>query len=631
MLFGFLALGLFWGLATGGGGGGLAGIAAVLTALQGFKKDKDKDEKKDEKSDKKEGDKKEEKPENKEGEKKEEKSDKKDGEKKDDDTLMRNKALAVMKKRIDSGEASEEEVADFNTVLSCTFDENGEELSPEMVSKNIEALPQDVRDRLNKNLKAAAKDPEALKEFQAEADKVTEQEAAAAVLECKAIHVENESKKKVAKLEKEMNDAVDALGKNPDEKELKNIKDKYTKDIEAVKAKTKSLADKFRADAKKAKGSSTDDEATAKLENELSDLENKKKELENKDEANKALEDKIKSEIEKDNFNGLTISEIENPSSDEKKKQRDEYMKSIGISDPALLVEYKNMQNASPEEKEEKEKAFKEKLDKEREKQIKDIDKQISDKKKEIENSKKTKEANTGTQQNKNTTTATEEKDEYTYKDEDGKEVVVKREKQEDGSYKYQKKVGDGEFEEAKEDDFKSAKDKQTKEPEPKTKEPEENVTTDDFEDGFSIEDKDGTKYFKRDGKFYMKTKNGKEVEEEDFDAWLKEVENNTEFDTSDLEDEATTDEEKKKQDPRKVWKQKTYKRGNKTFKTKSYYNKKGNSISAEDFKEKVANFEKSNKQKNESFNISNFLKDKLIVERFYPRDITNYLQEHLK
>ena len=624
MLFGFLALGLFWGLATGGsGGGGLAGIAAVLTALQGFKKDKDKDEKKDENSDKKEGDKKEEKPE-------------KEGDKKDDNTLMRNKALAVMKKRIDSGEASEEEVSDFNTVLSCTFDENGEELSPEMVSKNIEALPQDVKDRINKNLKAAAKDPEALKEFQAEADKVTEQEAAAAVLECKAIHVENESKKKIAKLEKEMNDEIAALGEKPDENELKNIKDKFQKQIDAEKARAKSLSDKFRADAKKAKGASTDDESTAKLEKELSDLENKKKELENKDEANKALEDKIKSEIEKDSFNGLTIAEIENPSSDEKKKQRDEYMKSIGISDPALLVEYKNMQNASPEEKEEKEKAFKEKLDKEREKQIKDIDKQISDKKKEIENSKKTKEANTGTQQNNNTTTKTEEKDEYTYKDEDGKEVVVKREKQDDGSYKYQKKVGDGEFAEATEDDFKSAKDKQSKEPEPKTKEPEAKTGEDN-----SFEDEDGYVYKKDGDKYTMTDDKGQEIEidKEEFEkAKEKAVDDEKEGDErtdndDDLEDDEVDDKGNStgKKDPRKIYKRRTYKRGDKTFKTKSYYDKKGNSISAKDFKEKVANFEKSNKQKNESFNISNFLKDKLIVERFYPRDITNYLQEHLR
>ena len=593
MLFGFLALGLFWGLATGGGGGGLAGIAAVLTALQGFKKDKDKDEKKDEKSDKKEGDKKEEKPENKEGEKKEEKSDKRDGEKKDDDTLMRNKALAVMKKRIDSGEASEEEVADFNTVLSCTFDENGEELSPEMVSKNIEALPQDVRDRLNKNLKAAAKDPEALKEFQAEADKVTEQEAAAAVLECKAIHVENESKKKVAKLEKEMNDAVDALGKNPDEKELKNIKDKYTKDIEAVKAKTKSLADKFRADAKKAKGSSTDDEATAKLENELSDLENKKKELENKDEANKALEDKIKSEIEKDNFNGLTISEIENPSSDEKKKQRDEYMKSIGISDPALLVEYKNMQNASPEEKEEKEKAFKEKLDKEREKQIKDIDKQISDKKKEIENSKKTKEANTGTQQNKNTTTKTEENEEVELLNDDGEKTGEKIIKKADGSYVKVDK--DGKESAATEDDFKDAKS--------------------EYEEGDGDEE------------------NSQEDNDADKDLDTNYEENDDEK-NSDEGKKAERDSSGKRVNPAKVWHKRKKKDGKGS--TKSYYNSKGDSISAKDFREKMENYKsyvqkhKKTKQE-ESFNISNFLRDKLIVERFYPRDITNYLQEHLK
>jgi hypothetical protein len=40
-------------------------------------------------------------------------------------TLIRNKSLALMKKKIDDGEANDDEVEDFNTVLKCTFDENG--------------------------------------------------------------------------------------------------------------------------------------------------------------------------------------------------------------------------------------------------------------------------------------------------------------------------------------------------------------------------------------------------------------------------------------------------------------------------------------------------------------------------
>ena len=156
-----------------------------------------------------------------------------------------------------------------------------------------------------------------------------------------------------------------------------------------------------------------------------------------------------------------------------------------------------------------------------------------------------------------------------------------------------------------------------------------------------SFEDEDGYVYKKDGDKYTMTDEKGEEVEidKEDFEkAKEKAVDDEKEGDErtdndDDLEDDDVDDKGNStgKKDPRKVYKRRSYKRGNKTFKTKSYYDKKGNSISAKDFQEKVANFEKSNKQKNESFNISNFLKDKLIVERFYPRDITNYLQEHLR
>lgn len=127
-----------------------------------------------------------------------------------------------------------------------------------------------------------------------------------------------------------------------------------------------------------------------------------------------------------------------------------------------------------------------------------------------------------------------EEKDEYTYLDKDDKEVVVKREKQEDGTYKYTKTIEGGEPTEASEDDFNKAKEE----------EGEDNTDDDERTDN-----------------------------------------------DDDLEDEDTTG---AKQDPHKVWKRRTYKRGNKTFKTKSYYDKKGNSISAKDFKEKVRKFNES-------------------------------------
>lgn len=164
--------------------------------------------------------------------------------------------------------------------------------------------------------------------------------------------------------------------------------------------------------------------------------------------------------------------------------------------------------------------------------------------------------------------------------------------------------------------------------------ETETNASEDD-----SFEDEDGNTYKKEGDKYIMTDEDGEEIEidKEEFEKAKenavddeKEGDERTDND-DDLEDDEVDDKGNSKKDPRKIYKRRSYKRGNKTFKTKSYYDKKGNSISAKEFKEKVANFEKSKKQKDENFNISNFLKDKLIVERFYPRDITNYLHEHLR
>lgn len=63
-----------------------------------------------------------------------------------------------------------------------------------------------------------------------------------------------------------------------------------------------------------------------------------------------------------------------------------------------------------------------------------------------------------------------------------------------------------------------------------------------------------------------------------------------------------------KNKDPRKIYKQRTYKRGDKTFKTKSYYSKKGVAITKDEFKDKLQAYEKSQqskKKKNESLGFS--------------------------
>ena len=64
-------------------------------------------------------------------------------------------------------------------------------------------------------------------------------------------------------------------------------------------------------------------------------------------------------------------------------------------------------------------------------------------------------------------------------------------------------------------------------------------------------------------------------------------------------------------------------------MKTKSYYDKKGNSITKKEFQMKLQAYKKKQKSSTqESSWISDYLKDKLVVEHFTPKkDITEYLK----
>lgn len=152
-----------------------------------------------------------------------------------------------------------------------------------------------------------------------------------------------------------------------------------------------------------------------------------------------------------------------------------------------------------------------------------------------------------------------------------------------------------------------------------------------------SFEDEDGVKYYEKDGKYCMEIDGDVDdtLSKEDFEkakenAVDDEQEGDERIDNDgDLEKDEVDDKGNSKKDPRKIYKRRTYKRGDKTFKTKSYYNKDGNSISAKEFKEKVANFDKSKKQKEESLYISNFLKGKMLNEHLVPKKtIQQYLRE---
>ena len=153
-----------------------------------------------------------------------------------------------------------------------------------------------------------------------------------------------------------------------------------------------------------------------------------------------------------------------------------------------------------------------------------------------------------------------------------------------------------------------------------------------------SFKDEEGDEYYKEGDKYYMKSEDGKKVDidKEDYEEMKQHSVNvnndetdddvkNSKFDGDEPEDDEQDEKGNSKKDPKKVWKPKTYKRGNKTFRTKSYYNKKGDSISAKEYKERVAKY---NKQKNES--MVYFLKNKLVVEGKRTINLSQYIKNRI-
>lgn len=247
-----------------------------------------------------------------------------------------------------------------------------------------------------------------------------------------------------------------------------------------------------------------------------------------------------------------------------------------------------------------------------------------------------------------NQTSTNTEKNEYSYKDADGKQITVKREKQDDGSYKYFKKVDDGDFEDADEQAFNTAKDKSSSKASKTTKNKKE--TIDDItselvlnKDGYTAKNKNGDSVeFKKekqnDGsyKYFM---GNKEISSEKYDKILNTKIEKVQKAIKSMDEEDNKDEYKKatkflknaakslgKSEDSFIPKEETH--GDKKYKTmvgprNGKYYKVNSGSGWGDWIWYKGNHPWES--------ISSFLKDKLIVERFYPSDITNYLQEHLR
>ena len=492
-----------------------------------------------------------------------------------DDELEFNKALAVLQSEVESKESDTSDDANdlreaYDAMIKCVFDGDGNKRKDEDIKSEFDKLDKTLKEKIEKHVEKASSDDKAIEEFKEKQSKVTPEQATAALEKAKAKRAEIAKKEEVDALEDARKKELE--GKTDDEK--KSINEKYDKQIEAANTKWDAKIKEHMDAAAKADKS----ESLRQMEKSAKEAEAKKKELEDKKkelDKPEATENEIKAcgdiKWEESSVSAGDLSGDDK----EKKKAAEEFLQSKGV-DTEMYKKYADVKST-----------------------LKDGEK--------IEENEDLKKA--------------------------AEEVIKKKKEEIDKQIKEQEKIIS---------DYNSAKDEVNNANEPKEEpkeDPKKGEEPKDDDDSFETED--GTKYYIKDGKYCMETPDGDVDDRLSKEDWEKEKENAVDDEKegderTDNDDDLEDDVDDKgnstgKKDPRKIYKRRTYKRGNKTFKTKSYYNKKGKSITAEEFKEKLANFEKSKKQKDESFNISNFLRDKLIVERFYPRDITNYLQDHLR
>lgn len=165
------------------------------------------------------------------------------------------------------------------------------------------------------------------------------------------------------------------------------------------------------------------------------------------------------------------------------------------------------------------------------------------------------------------------------YYDTDGNETGMYVVKKEDGSYEMQNEKGEkqeGDVDEKDFDEMKQVRDEKAKKEEPKKDTGDEPTKKEE-------------------------PNNDAEGEEDDPKNDDERTDNDDDLDDPDMTSDFNIDTNHPKKDPSKVYKKRTYKRGDKTFTTKNYYNKHGISITPEEYKNALKNWDKK-KKKNESF-----------------------------
>ena len=503
-MFGFLALGFFSAMAlkshqSGGGSGGglLAGIVAALASIKmikqylkdlGWAKDKDKDKKEDDKSDY-------------------SGIDGGDYEKdfgitgldtgKDEEvdpvTLNKNRSLAMMQRAVENAPDEEKEKTQkaYDAYVKCMYNDDGTEKTEEEMNAALQDLKtnnKDLYDSITDSVKTLSEDPKAMDEYVEEVKNINPNQAAAAAEQAQADRIRirmreqtEETDKEIAKLETNTPDA----DKEKDEykNKLKDLKERKKaietqgkSEIKEHEDKAKSLKNKPYEGAQTAR----ENEEIAQGLDELKENRDLRKELGGKDGVAKmtAEYEQYSSGIEGFTINQITSGEL----SEDEERQINDFCKENDI-DRGTLEAYYDYQQCDPKDKDKKKKAFEDKVKKQISKRCDALDKEYEQKRKSLQekvnkhnesiNKNKTPQGETGsgngsgsdngsgsgngTAQQTNSKNDINKKFELTNKE--GKKLEVKKVKQKDGSVKYFTKDGDKE-KEISEEAFKKAQEK---------------------------------------------------------------------------------------------------------------------------------------------------------------------------
>ena len=552
--------------------------------------------------------------------------------------VQRGKALAMMQKQVaDAASADPEDrkkiVDTYNAMIGCMYDDEGTLLSPEKIEENMEKLKKEDKDLFSDIQKAvleSSKDESVLDAFKESTKEISYGEAKAAYEIAAAQHVENKKKEAAEELNKELNskkqtiNSDTSLSKEEKEKEIDKLKTEYEKKIKDSNDEFDKIIkihnDKAN-ELKDAKPTSlkNDPEIQQQLK-EYNDLKDKKKILG----GDKGF-DYVKNKYKNFDLAQFNKGDLTDPNLDKEKQDAlDAYLKENDI-DKNTLISVLAIQGAKDENERKKledaaDKNIHKQHDKEWDKVKKDLAakeqqvKKLVEKKKQAKatgstpkepepKDKDTKDTNPKEPDTKQVIKTVSEfepkegdKEWYPEIDEDGDvtgnfAVAVVKEKDDEGNevLKYVMRDADGEEVEIDKSDFEEHKTKYN-----------------DFKEELNPED------------------------EEKLDDLLDPEHQESEDEKNSEEGKsAERDKEGKRVNPAKIWHKKKNRQNGKT--SKNYYNKSGASCTPEEYHQKIENYKKyvqSHKKQQPKESMADFLSDRLIVEEFYPTDITQYLKK---